>query len=169
MLVIIFHLLLSLCLLNLSKESNTKGLVVVPGLGRSDRLRTVVSNLRLLEKDYLGGFNQWDCIIYIYANKSDISFWSLRKQLSYVESLCKIVLNPNGKVSENLHLLRPSLINTSYSKVFIFLDDCKLSGDSNFDLSVMSQTMDQNNLTVISPLVLIIFDVIYAHKSKCLN
>ncbi len=133
--------------------ADSRGLVVVPGLGREDRLKTVVSNLKLLEKDYINGKNnqKWDCVIYVYAPRYD-SFWSL-SDIQYVQSLCKIVENPNKRVTENLYMLQPALIRSAYSKVLILLDDCRLPGNDSFDLVSMLRTMKQNDLTVISPMV----------------
>ncbi len=142
------RLLLLICMMYLPCEMLAKGLVVVPGLGRSDRIKTVVANLRLLEPHLR---KEWDCTVYIYAIRSDELFWSNGDQLTYIKSLCKIVENPNGLVTENLHLLNPASINTTYDMVFIVLDDCKLS--SPFDLSDVLRTMEYNNLTVISPQV----------------
>ena len=81
------------------KDTKKTGLVVIPGLGRADRLDTVLHNLRMLAGGgYLtkrtgkmsrqgqknspkdsstggGGYHQqrqqWDCVIYIYADRND--------------------------------------------------------------------------------------------------
>ena len=82
------------------KDMKKTGLVVIPGLGRVDRLDTVLHNLRMLAgggyltkrtgkmsrqgqknspKDLStggGGYHQqqqqqWDCVIYIYADRND--------------------------------------------------------------------------------------------------
>ena len=57
-----------------------RGLIVVPGLGRPDRLQTVVANLHMLDihnkelykyTDRHGNDVQllWDCIVYTYADQ----------------------------------------------------------------------------------------------------
>lgn len=135
--------------------SASRGIIVVPGLGRADRLRTVVSNLKLLEHKYIKGrHHQWDCIVYVYADRTDESFWSHTEELDYVRSVCSIVENVNKRVTENLFMLQPTLLRASYSRVFILLDDCKLEEEAgSFDLSGMLRVMKHNNLTVVSPLV----------------
>lgn len=141
--------------------SGWRGLIVVPGLGRADRLKTVIDNLKLLERDYINGKRyKWDCIVYVYAPRSETSFWSLKEKIDYIQSLCTIVENPNGRVTANLFLLQPALIRNSYSRIFILLDDQKLvsntksvDGRDAFDLQFMMKIMRQNNLTVLSPLV----------------
>ena len=131
-----------------------RGLMVIPGLGRPDRLKTVEETLRLMARNYLSGEDpSWDCVVYIYAPRNDTSFWSLRKPLNYVASLCDIVEHPNGRVTDNLYLVQPALIRRSYNRIFILLDDCKLLGGDAFDLQKIIDVMDYNNLTVASPLV----------------
>lgn len=110
-------------------ETFSRGLIVIPGLGRADRLQTVVYNLKLLESKYINGSKQfkWDCIVYIYAPRTETSFWSETKEIEYIYSLCKVIENPNKRFTENLFMLQPALIKASYQRVFILLDDCKLS------------------------------------------
>jgi hypothetical protein len=139
-------------------EQQKKGLLVIPGLGRIDRLKTVVNNLKLLNRDYLSGKNDslWDCIVYIYAQRTDTEFWNQNKELNYITSFCDIVENPNKKVTENLHMVQPFLINNIYEYIFILLDDCKLiarEDDDTFDLNKILHVMNINNLTVASPMV----------------
>ncbi len=74
-------------------------------------------------------------------------------ELGYVQSLCKIIENPNKRVTENLYMLQPALIKDSYIRVFVLLDDCKLLVNDSFDMWKLLRAMKQNNLTVISPLV----------------
>lgn len=142
-------------------SSVSRGLIIVPGLGRPDRLTTVVENFRNLYsrssyKDFGGQQDTafdlyWDCIVYIYAPRTEESFWSMKKELKYVEDLCTIIENPNKRVTDNLYMVQPSLLKRSYSKVFIFLDDCKFM--ESFDLQKLLTIMHHNNLTVASPLV----------------
>lgn len=66
----------------------TRGLMIVPGLGRADRLNTVVANLKLLNAELNGKKYKWDCVVYVYAPRSDESFWSLKAGL---EGRCALV------------------------------------------------------------------------------
>ncbi len=152
--MVLLSFLAILCfIIQLVEPHYSKGLIVIPGLGRADRLQTVVSNLKLLEKKYINGAYTWDCVIYVYAPRTEVSFWSMKSELDYVQSLCKILENPNKRVTENLYMLQPALIKDTYSRVFILLDDCKLLGNDSFDMWKLLRAMKQNNLTVISPLV----------------
>ena len=134
--------------------STTKaGIVVIPGLGRPDRLTTVVENIRSLDS-FLGGDSPvWDCVIYIYARHDDLLFWDNRAQLEYLSAKCELIKNPGKMVTENLYMMQPALLRRSYSHIFILLDDCKLLGESTFPLGRMMNIMKINNLTVASPMV----------------
>ena len=129
------------------------GLVVVPGVGRIDRLETVVHNLKRLEAFLLGPQKSWDCVIYVYASYSDVQFWSQKTHFNYISKLCDIVENPGRKVTENLYLVQPALIKSTYKFVFILLDDCKLLSPVKFDLDHILEIMKANQLTVVSPQV----------------
>jgi len=135
-----------------------RGLVIIPGVGRPDRLRTLVGSLKVLERDYLtapqspGGLMGWDCIVYIYASHDEATeFWSMREELEFVKSLCRTVEHPNRRVTENLYLAQPALFRHAYSHVFILLDDCKLQ--RGFNLQHIMRSMEYNNLTIASPRV----------------
>lgn len=132
-----------------------RGLLVVPGLGRIDRLKTVVHNLKALDLGRTKSSKdlRWDCLVYVYANRSDQSFWSSKSDLDYVKSLCSIVENPGKKVTENLYLLQPATIKLAYKYVFILLDDIKIQLDNPFNLARAVQLMECNQLTVLSPVV----------------
>lgn len=140
-----------------SRKLVKSGLLVIPGLGRADRLTTVVENLALLENNYLK-FG-WDCIIYIYAPHNATDFWEKKRELSYISSLCNIVENTNKRVTENLYMVQPALLRDTYERIFILLDDCKLiPSDSTeslaspyFDLAKLVRIMERNYLTVASP------------------
>lgn len=137
-------------------ESRTiqKGLLIIPGLGRSDRLLTVVHNLRILRTHYTKSYDtQWDCIAYIYAAREVTSFWSMTADVAYLHSECKVIEMPNKRVTENLHMVQPALIDQHYHKVLIFLDDCKIQSAQTFNLTRLLQIMDQQRLTVASPMV----------------
>lgn len=131
-----------------------KGLLIIPGLGRSDRLTTVVHNLRILRTQYVKSYDTyWDCIVYIYAPRELTSFWSMAADLAYLHSECRVVEMPNKRVTENLHMVQPALINQHYHKVFILLDDCKIQSAQTFNLTRLLQIMEQQKLTVASPMV----------------
>lgn len=131
---------------------HSKGLIIIPGLGRSDRVNVVIHNLQLLEQ-YIRP-QRWDCTVYVYAPRTDTSFWSLDNELQYIRSLCTIIENPKKLVTENLYMSQPALIKHIYSRIFILLDDCKLQAFNNsntFDLNFILRVMKYNNLTVVSP------------------
>lgn len=140
-----------------------RGLVVIPGVGRADRLVTLSASLRLLESEYLSPklrpHPQWDCIVYIYAMANETSFWAMRAELAYISSLCRTVEHTNRRVTENLYMVQPALIRHSYSHIFVLLDDCKLLPDPaseppSFNLNKMLGLMRHNNLTIASPRVI---------------
>jgi hypothetical protein len=160
------------------KSSAKQGLLVIPGLGRPDRLNTVQDNLRVLEDFLAGGKDSaWDCIIYVYAQR-DMSveskaFWIGQKhRLEQLRSVCSLIETPGAKVTSNLHLVQPALIKHTYQYVFVLLDDCRLGQRSapgssastpatrgggelaSFDLGHFIRVMQANALTVASPRVL---------------
>jgi hypothetical protein len=132
-----------------------EGLLVIPGLGRIDRLRTVAYNLKMLDKQYLSGgeSSPWDCVLYTYAGRNATEFWSQDKEWSYISSLCDLVENPGKRVTENLYMVQPQLLQHSYEYIFILFDDCVLVGDDHFDLARILRVMKKNKLTVASPMV----------------
>ena len=132
-----------------------KGLMVVPGVGREDRLATLVESLRLLYPYLKGDTSQWDCVVYVYAPRSDSTFWSSSEDIKYVRSVCDMVENPKKRVTDNMRSVQPSLIKKHYSHVFILLDDCKLVPSSthslSWDLQKIIDLMLYNGLTVATP------------------
>lgn len=131
-----------------------RGLIVIPGLGRSDRLTTVTDNLRILQQNYMDAQNiKWDCRVYIYAKRDLTSFWFMGKELKYLRSLCEIVEVPDQLVTENLHMVNPTELKQLYQYVMIFLDDCKIQDAQTFNLARIVHVMEQQNLTVASPMV----------------
>ena len=135
------------------KPSKQKGLIVIPGLGRADRLTIVIDNLKSLEEDFLRP-GKWNCVVYIYALRSETAFWSMSKELDYLYNRCGIVENTNHMVTENLFMVQPPLIGSQYSKIFILFDDIKLTGPkTSFDFDKLLSIMSRNNLTVVSPQV----------------
>ena len=66
---------------NDKRRFHKEGLIIIPGVGRADRLQTVAHNLRLLESNYLNDDgnrpSRWDCIIYVYAMHNNTEFWYL--------------------------------------------------------------------------------------------
>lgn len=136
------------------KRVFSKGLLVVPGLGRADRLKTVINNINIIRSDYAVSYGlKWDCIVYIYAPRELDSFWSQTEAISYLQRECRVVEVPNQKVTENLYMVQPALIEQYYMKVFIVLDDCKIQDAATFNLTHILQVMDVNKLTVASPMV----------------
>jgi hypothetical protein len=147
---IIFVHFLQICIISLAKE----GLLLVPGLGRSDRTLTVAHNVKMLESFLLGDNSKWDCLVYIYASPYDNEFWSMHQELDYISSICSIVENPGKRVTENLYMAQPALFREKYTFIFTLLDDCKLlSDDGKFPLDRLINIMVLNSLTVASPLV----------------
>ena len=107
-----------------------EGLLVIPGLGRSDRLNTALNSLQLLSHKLVGTNAAWDCMVYVYAPREwkaqPDSIWYQEKKMEDLRSLCQVIENPNKKVTENLHMVQPALIKHTYSYVFVLLDDCEL-------------------------------------------
>lgn len=147
-------------------EDDFRGLLVIPGLGRLDRLDTVVNNIKILEP-YLSsspgtnkdGRSGWDCVIYVYAPRTfpphdDNYFWSAKEKLDYLSSKCDIIENPNHKVTENMKMVQPALIKRTYQYIFILLDDCKIMMKKDFKLDEMISIMKENKLTLASPRVM---------------
>jgi hypothetical protein len=140
--VIVFFIIIApICSINL---------LIVPGLGRSDRLLTVIGNLKKLEK-YLQ--KDWECVIYIYALRNVTEFWSKKVELDYIYNKCRVVENPNKRITENLFMVQPALLKYSHKLVFILFDDIKLIGKGAFQLDKILNLMKFNNLTIASPMV----------------
>ena len=142
-----------------SSAGQKEGLIVVPGLGRKDRLATVVNNIRILEPLVREG--RWECVVYTYAPRryvvptnGDDYFWSHAAELKYLASVCSMVENPNKRVTEHLYMVQPTLIKASFRYVFVLLDDCKIESAESFRLDAMVAVMERNKLTVASPKVL---------------
>ena len=130
-----------------------QGILIIPGIGRADRLRTSLSNLLMLDRYLFGDASNWDCVAYIYALHNDTKFWALQSELAILRKYCSVIENPGKRVTENLYMAQPALMKESYEYVFILLDDCKLLGSDGFPLSYMIEVMKENKLTVASPLV----------------
>lgn len=156
-----------------SVKMKKRGLLVIPGLGRSDRLDIVVYNIKQLaaanhilkinnvdsqeeisvktdaekntDLDLYG--NSWDCLIYIYAEKENSTttdFWSKKDELDYLRLYCDLVENPNKMVTENLFMVQPKTLELSYKYVFILLDDCRLLSTSSENQN--GKNADKKNL-----------------------
>lgn len=143
-----------------------RGLIIVPGLGRDDRLQTVVHNIKLLldtkPEDHKHKV-KWDCIIYIYAPRSD-SFWQETSHLNYLTNFCKLIENPGKRCTEHLYMAQPALFQHSYEYVFILLDDCKFDPKISQPLDKLLDIMLCNNLTIVSPMV----SNITCHSYRCI-
>ena len=130
------------------KTTATKktGLVVIPGLGRADRLDTVLHNLRMLAA---GGYltkrtvkksrqsqkhsrkessndlsppshsQQWDCVIYIYADRNDVKTAGSNcpSVLHFIHHTCLCV--PSASISFLMPRSSNSRIATLLSLTFI--------------------------------------------------
>ena len=107
-----------------------RGLVLIPGLGRVDRLQHVVHNLGLLEP-FLSEKGGWDCVVYVYASRpspnhpdvseTDAAFWAAEQRVrrEYVSQLCHVVENPGALVTQNLRMVQPHLLRLVYSHVLV--------------------------------------------------
>jgi len=117
------------------------GLVVVPGLGRADRLETVIHNLRMLingghlvKRSDAAARQQrratlWDCAVHIYANRREpqnAAFFAETDKLAYVAQYCHVTEYPNQRVTTNMWTVKPWDVRGYYSYVFVLLDDIKL-------------------------------------------
>lgn len=143
-------------LVSTSSQQKQKGLIIIPGLGRSDRLITVTDNLRIIQRNYMDSQSvKWDCRAIIYAKRDLTSFWSMEQELKYLHSVCTVIEVPDQLVTENLYMMKPAELNQHYQFVMIFLDDCKIEDARTFNLTRMLQVMEQQNLTVASPMVLL--------------
>jgi hypothetical protein len=140
-------------------------LLVIPGLGRADRLKTVLHNIRILfsetrmQEDVVGRRKiGLDCLVYVYSPREDSSFWNQKEDLAELTKNCKLIEHPEKRVAENLFLLQPYLLspgshNAHYHYLFLLLDDIKIDDGANFKLSYLIKLMRCNELSVISPLV----------------
>ena len=106
-----------------------RGLVLIPGLGRVDRLQHVVYNLGLLEP-FLSEKGGWDCVVYIYASRplpddpvseTDAAFWAAEQRVrrEYISKRCHVVENSGALVTQNLRLVQPHLLRLVYSHVLV--------------------------------------------------
>lgn len=131
-------------------------LIVFPGLGRSDRLITVVNNVRLLvEQVRMESARRLKitCVIYIYTSRQDTEFWSHTKEIDYLSMHCVLIEHIGKRVTENIYLIQPVYLKNQYDYIFLLLDDCKIQQPSDFDILGMIQIMQCNHLSVLSPLV----------------
>ena len=124
-----------------SQPTKALGLVVIPGLGRADRLETVIHNLRMLIN---GGHlvkrsdtaarrkrraSLWDCAVHVYADRRDRkneAFFAETDKLAYVAQYCHVNEYPNQRVTTNMWTVKPWDVRSFYSYVFVLLDDIKL-------------------------------------------
>jgi hypothetical protein len=131
-------------------------LLVVPGLGRRDRLEIVAHNVRILSQQQYQNTSSLkfhlDCTIYVYAHRSN-DFWQGTKDLSYLYDHCKMIESPGQKISANLFMVQPHFIQNNYDYVFIMLDDVKIPTPADFSLPSMIQLLQCNNLHLLSPQV----------------
>lgn len=154
---------LSSPLLSTNAESAGRGILVVPGLGRSDRLQVVYDNIVNLlgPKRTSTSTVQWDCVIYVYTSRTDSEFWTSpenAKKWSFLSSRCDIVENIGKKVTENMYSLQPALIRAAYQYVFILLDDIKApTSTSGPLLQQMIDVLTCNRLSILSPMVRSLF------------
>lgn len=149
----LFVPLLLVCL-QITFASDPVGIIVVPGLGRLDRIKTVAFNVEILFASDSSSSIQWDCVVYIYALRTDIAFWQDgRNGLIRIKKYCTLIENSGKRVSENMYMLQPALFQRSYSYVFLLLDDIMVPKDGQFSLQRMIQILHCNQLSVLSPMV----------------
>lgn len=129
-------------------QSNDKGLIIIPGLGRIDRLDTVLHNLNIIYSNKTIS-NKWDCVVYIYASRNQGEFWSQREKINKLYSYCSVIEVPGKRVTYNLYMAQPALLRNSYSLVFILLDDCRIISD-DFSSERFETIMKWNQLTMAS-------------------
>lgn len=164
----------------------SRGLFVVPGLGRTDRLETTIHNLKQLQEEshkFQGVIDEttsnsnshyptksgiktisrlspssmktiyWDCVVYVYASRQETEFWSNTESLAFLSQYCELIENPNKRVTENMYMIQPALLQASYDYVFLLLDDIKIVQQADFQLHRMVELLHCNRLTVLSPMV----------------
>lgn len=144
-----------------SRSEGERGILVVPGLGRPDRLQVVYDNIMTLLPAKSSSFSNthsitWDCVIYVYTSRKDAELWSWSDNSRKWEELarrCDIVENIGKKVTENMHMLQPTLLRQTYQYVFILLDDIKAPSSPKSILQLMVDILKCNKLTVLSPMV----------------
>ncbi len=104
-----------------------------------------------------------DCIIFVYTPRDTTGgdFWQHEKSLNYIATYCNLIENHGRRITENLHMVHPSIISKLYDFVFILFDDCKLvsvnrdqSNVERFPLDRLLYLMDHNRLTIVSPMVI---------------
>ena len=162
----------------LNSGYEVEGLLVIPGLGRLDRLDTVVNNIKKLEpwlttkkvnennneRNSINTDNndvKWDCIIYVYAPRQypplkDDYFWDkkYKNKVDYLSSKCDIIENPERRVTDHMKMVQPALIRRIYKYIFLLLDDCKIEATDDFRLDKFLDIMKVNDLTLASPRVI---------------
>lgn len=155
-----------------AEVTEVRGLFAVPGLGREDRVDTVVHNLRQLLAASTHPQQQqiitsskvkvglelrivWDCVIYVYASRAlQASFWTDKAtELAFLSQHCTLIENPGKKVTENLYMIQPALMHRGYEYIFLLLDDIKIANRQEFDLAKIVEALHCNQLSVISPMV----------------
>lgn len=162
---------------NTNGNSHHHGIIVVPGLGRADRIAIVKNNLSYLEStgilkekklkkellyenDIRVAKNLWDCVIYVYARRNNTSFWhDSIDDIEYINKYCHMIEVPDQRISSNMYMLQPALLSHRYEYVFILLDDIELyhmytPTIEQFTLQKMISLMQSNQLTVLSPRVI---------------
>lgn len=145
---------LSFLVLLLQTAALKRGVVFIPGLGRLDRLRIVLSNVRYL-RQLLVIDDTWDCVVYVYAPRSDIDFWGHAKEIRELGTYCRIVENPGKLVAENMKAFRPESIHLNYQYVFLLLDDCRICAvPPCVELEKLITLMQHNELSLASPRVI---------------
>ena len=146
--------------LQIRHRKQQKVLVVVPGLGRKDRLSTVAHNIKILKLEQQNNTEsshsikfQIDCTIYIYTSRENREFWAPSRDLEYLFEHCKVIENPGHMITENLFMLQPHFLQSIYDYVFILLDDVKIANPHDFSLPNILQLMQCNNLHIATPMV----------------
>ena len=95
-------------------------------------------------------FLDWDCIIFVHAN--EIAVPSKEARMQEIARRCSIVRLPGVFWTHFLMTLTPELTR-NYQHIAIVLDDvlAPTHGDSPVNVSKLLQTMQEHNLSSISP------------------
>lgn len=125
-------------------------MLVVPGLGRPDRLSILLENLQLLSRQQRNSLNTKlpftiNCVVYIYAARNETSFWSEEEKLTQLSKHCNLIENPNKKYADHLYMMQPATMADKFDYVFILLDDVVLESHETFNLQDLLRIMRCSN------------------------
>lgn len=147
--MIILKLLIEICFIVESLGNVFNFLFIIPELNHFSRIRNVAQNL----KSIINQYQNYDCIVFISVPRTDLSFWTHDPEyLEYISSICDVVDKPLIGLGDTLYMMIPSLIQPTYQYIAFISENVVLSPlNETFPLREIIQTMEYNNLTVISP------------------